>query len=167
MTRPLNGSEMVRAQVPKPSLLRSLIASRNRYTFGPGIAPPPPSGVPAASGEPDSSPSVMKTLMRLSKTAALGRWATAGSGAAWDWSRAVSPWPGLPLILAGGLTPESVADAVRRVHPWAVDVSSGVERERGRKDLDLVRAFVEAVRRCDLDDGRVSDPSPRGFDALR
>ncbi len=92
---------------------------------------------------------------------------TAGSGTAWDWSRAVSPWPDLPLILAGGLTPESVADAMRSVRPWAVDVSSGVERDRGRKDLDLVRAFVNAVRRCDADDGRVTDPSPAGFDALR
>jgi phosphoribosylanthranilate isomerase len=92
---------------------------------------------------------------------------TAGSGTAWDWSRATSPWPDQPLILAGGLTPESVAHAIRSVHPWAVDVSSGVERARGRKDLDLVRVFVEAVRRCDASDGRVTDPSPTGFDALR
>ena len=113
-----------------------------------------PAGTPPAAGEPRPIACLLDAP-------------TAGSGAVWDWSRAVSPWPGLPLILAGGLTPESVTDAVRRVHPWAVDVSSGVERERGRKDLDLVRAFVEAVRRCDLDDGRVSDPSPRGFDALR
>jgi phosphoribosylanthranilate isomerase len=92
---------------------------------------------------------------------------TAGSGAAWDWSRAVSPWPGLPLILAGGLTPDSVAHAIRRVHPWAVDVSSGVERDRGRKDLDLVHAFLDAVQRSDADDGRAGTPSPSSFDSLR
>lgn len=54
-----------------------------------------------------------------------------------------------PIFLAGGLTPENVSDAIAEVRPYAVDVSSGVERERGVKDHDLIRAFCRAVRRAD------------------
>lgn len=51
-----------------------------------------------------------------------------------------------PIVLAGGLDPESVARAIARVRPFGVDVSSGVERVRGRKDPSLVRSFVRAAR---------------------
>jgi phosphoribosylanthranilate isomerase len=56
----------------------------------------------------------------------------------------------VPLILAGGLTPENVGDAIRTVRPFAVDVASGVESEPGIKDLDLMRRFIEEVRSVDL-----------------
>jgi phosphoribosylanthranilate isomerase len=71
-----------------------------------------------------------------------------GSGRRFDWSqlpRALKR----PLILAGGLTPDNVFDAVRAVRPWAVDVSSGIESEPGIKDEDRMRRFVDAVRAAD------------------
>ena len=63
-----------------------------------------------------------------------------------DW-RVVSGWqPGVPWLLAGGLTPGNVACAIEQSGADAVDVSSGVEREPGRKDPALIAAFVAAAR---------------------
>ena len=56
-----------------------------------------------------------------------------------------------PVFLAGGLTPENVGDAIRILRPYGVDVSSGVERERGVKDPDLIEAFCRAVRDADAE----------------
>ncbi|NNA59327.1 phosphoribosylanthranilate isomerase [Pseudomonas koreensis] len=72
-----------------------------------------------------------------------------GTGEAFDWSL-IPQQLSKPLILAGGLTPENVADAVARVKPYAVDVSGGVEASKGIKDHAKIRAFIDAVRRSSL-----------------
>jgi phosphoribosylanthranilate isomerase len=76
-----------------------------------------------------------------------------GAGESFDWSRladaiAAAPLP-KPVIVAGGLGPDNVGEAIAAVRPWAVDVSSGVESEPGVKDHGAVRAFCEAVRAAD------------------
>lgn len=67
-----------------------------------------------------------------------------GTGQAFDWDL-IPASLGREVILAGGLTPENVAEAVRRVRPYAVDVSGGVEREKGRKDAGKIAAFMRGV----------------------
>ena len=69
-----------------------------------------------------------------------------GTGVTAPWHLLVGFDPGVPLILAGGLTPDNVADAIRTVKPWAVDVASGVESAPGVKDPAKVKAFLDAVR---------------------
>lgn len=70
-----------------------------------------------------------------------------GSGAMFNWDLAVQArGMGRPIFLAGGLTPENVAEAVRKVRPYGVDVSSGVESEPGKKDAEKVRAFITAAK---------------------
>ena len=73
--------------------------------------------------------------------------ASGGTGVSFDWERARGVLAGHSrLIVAGGLRPENVAEAVRVLRPWGVDVASGVELEPGRKDLDKVRRFIELAR---------------------
>jgi phosphoribosylanthranilate isomerase len=71
--------------------------------------------------------------------------ASPGSGRVFDWTLAEAP-DGVRLILAGGLTPDNVAHAIGQVHPWGVDVVSGVEKAPGVKDPVKVRAFMVAAR---------------------
>ncbi len=75
-----------------------------------------------------------------------------GSGETFNWDLAIEAKKrfDLPIILAGGLTPDNVAEAVARVRPYAVDVSSGVESSPGVKDHAKLRAFIQAVRHADL-----------------
>lgn len=71
--------------------------------------------------------------------------ARGGTGEAFDWGIAADTARRLPFLLAGGLTPENVAEAVARVNPWAVDVSTGVETG-GVKDTTKIRAFIRAAK---------------------
>lgn len=76
-----------------------------------------------------------------------------GMGEALDWAELRGMLdrvkPTAPIVLAGGLTPENVGEAIRTVRPFAVDVSSGVEKARGEKDAGLIAAFCDAVRAAD------------------
>jgi phosphoribosylanthranilate isomerase len=72
--------------------------------------------------------------------------ATPGSGEVFDWSLAEGAPSNRRIILAGGLTPENVADAIRVVRPWGVDASTGLESAPGRKDASRIRAFVTAAK---------------------
>ena len=70
-----------------------------------------------------------------------------GTGEAFDWSL-IPPGLSKPIILAGGLTPANVAEAIARVRPYAVDVSGGVEQGKGIKDHAKIHAFINAVRKA-------------------
>jgi phosphoribosylanthranilate isomerase len=71
-----------------------------------------------------------------------------GSGQVFDWSAVERVAAGRPFILAGGLTPDNVADAIELVEPWGVDVATGVESSPGHKDPAKVRRFIQAARRA-------------------
>ena len=78
-----------------------------------------------------------------------------GTGKTFDWERAAPRFEqmnaGINVIVAGGLNPANVADAIRILKPWGVDVASGVEASPGKKDPQKVRAFVRAVRGTEKD----------------
>ncbi len=71
-----------------------------------------------------------------------------GTGEAFNWGEAVYAKRSGRIILAGGLTPDNVAEAVARVSPYAVDVSSGVEAEKGKKDFGAVSRFIANAKGC-------------------
>jgi phosphoribosylanthranilate isomerase len=71
-----------------------------------------------------------------------------GTGQTVDWEMAHRIAQTAPVLLAGGLTPANVAEAIRRIQPWGVDVATGVESEPGVKDPARVRDFIQAVRAC-------------------
>jgi phosphoribosylanthranilate isomerase len=89
--------------------------------------------------------------------------ASPGSGQVFDWSLAEGAPSGLRILLAGGLTPDNVGEAIDRVRPWGVDVASGTESSPGVKDPTLVRRFIQAAQAAEPEDyqGREDD---RPFD---
>ena len=91
-----------------------------------------------------------------------------GTGVAADWHEAATLAAGYPVMLAGGLTPENVGEAVRIVKPLGVDVASGVETEPGEKSYTKMKQFIEAVKSIDspstslrADRGRTENHEPR------
>jgi phosphoribosylanthranilate isomerase len=76
-----------------------------------------------------------------------------GTGEAFDWDLLAEHRSEVPAILAGGLRPENVAEAIATVHPFAVDVASGVEAEPGRKDHAAMTAFFEAAQAASVTSG--------------
>ncbi len=100
---------------------------------------------------------IEETRSRVEEVVSLGQTATldkyregsqGGTGHAFDWSIAEALTGSYDFFLAGGLTPENVREAMERVRPWGVDVSSGVETD-GVKDVRKIAAFAAEVRRAD------------------
>lgn len=73
-----------------------------------------------------------------------------GNAMTWNWGQAKPVGLQFPLILAGGLDPQNVEEAIVHAEPDAVDVSSGVEISPGKKDMNKVKAFIKTVRRCQI-----------------
>jgi len=84
---------------------------------------------------------------------------TPGSGRVFDWRLVEGIPSAVRVLLAGGLTPANVGDAIRTARPWGVDVASGVEARPGRKDPRLLREFIEAAREAG-DEIDAVEPSP-------
>ena len=118
-------------------------------------------GVSARHDLPGAIPGVARILLDAKPPASSD--VPGGNAAAFDWSL-LDGWPApAHWVLAGGLTPETVGPAIRRTGAPTVDVSSGVERVRGEKDPDLIRAFISAVRAADLvaSASQLGDPASR------
>jgi phosphoribosylanthranilate isomerase len=79
-----------------------------------------------------------------------GRTQFGGTGNVFDWDQAYGANAFGWIIVAGGLNPENVSEAISTLHPYAVDVSSGVESKVGRKDYEKMRRFIESVRKTDV-----------------
>ncbi len=99
---------------------------------------------------PDAYPNAGAFLLDTYHAEAVG-----GTGVSFDWRRANVDLP-MPVILAGGLNPHNVADALDQSAAWAVDVSTGVEVEPGRKSGEKMRAFCQAVCAWDMQTTRSS-----------
>jgi len=82
-----------------------------------------------------------------------------GSGEVFDWSLAESLPDDRNILLAGGLNPDNVAEAIATVKPWGVDVASGVESEPGRKDPTAMRRFIQNAKSAGES---LAEPDPEG-----
>jgi phosphoribosylanthranilate isomerase len=108
--------------------------------FAAAVSSPVIKAVPVAGLDPRAWPDVSTLLLDVHDPVARG-----GTGRTIDWAAAASVAAQRTILLAGGLTPDNVADAVARVRPFGIDVSSGVERAPGIKDHQRLRALFEAV----------------------
>ena len=132
----------------RPTLLQ--FHGREDDTFCRGFGVPWIKAVPMGDGAPPEAtalqlryPGAAGFLFDSHATDALG-----GSGRKFDWSKLPTTLL-KPIVLAGGLTPDNVFDAILATLPWGVDVSSGIESAPGVKDGDAMHRFVEEVRRAD------------------
>lgn len=108
--------------------------------FAAAVSHPVIKAVAPGRGEPVKWPARVRLLLDVHDPLARG-----GTGRTIDWAAAADIAAHRPILLAGGLTPDNVADAVARVRPFGIDVSSGVERAPGIKDHRRLRALFEAV----------------------
>lgn len=123
----------------------------------------------------DRVPRTMKAFVAGSKQVDTARrWGTdpilldapkPGSGESYDYSMAAKAPVGLHVVLAGGLDPQNVSDAILAARPWGVDVSTGVESGPGRKDPKLVADFIKAARAVVLPDCDEPATGPYDWDA--
>ena len=89
-----------------------------------------------------------------------------GSGQVFDWTWAGEAPRSVRLMLAGGLHPDNVADAIVQVRPWGVDVVTGVEQSPGRKDPRKVRAFIQAAKDAEVPAYEGGDNLPFDWEAF-
>lgn len=115
-----------------------------------GFTRPVVRAVPVSAGAPVAPENLAAADYWIVDTAQRGH---GGGGKAFDWSLAAALAGHRRVFLAGGLDPDNVADAVRTLRPYAVDVASGCESAPGKKDAGRMRAFVEAVRGTDREIG--------------
>ena len=85
-----------------------------------------------------------------------------GTGRTADWEWAAATAARHPIFLAGGLTPENIAGAIHKVHPWGVDAASGIESSAGKKDLDKMAGLIAAARGADKDKVITIEPAAPG-----
>lgn len=141
MRRPRQADwDAVRA-VFRPDWLQADAGALAALRVGPGVLPRP-----VFRDTPDLDEAAL-----VAAPVALFEAAESGMGQRPDWRRAARLAGRTQLILAGGLDPDNVADAIRAVRPWGVDVSSGVEARRGIKDPARIAAFVAAARQTEQD----------------
>lgn len=133
--------------------LRRLLTSRTgrlRIFKAVGVARGVEGALREFSGETAIDGVLLDSFAARAAGHAHGNVARGGTGKTFDWKRAQSFVPGLVkntrVIIAGGLSPENVAQAIAMLNPWGVDVCTGVEKSPGLKDATKVRAFVEAAR---------------------
>ena len=145
-----NGPEEIREVVKqvRPSLLQFHGDEEDAFCRGFGV--PYLKAIPMGQGVP---PTAAALQSRYPGAAAFlfdghGPGGTGGRGVGFDWST-IPHGLNKPVMVAGGLTPDNVFDAVIATLPWGVDVSSGIESAPGIKDGDRMRRFVEEVRRAD------------------